>query len=131
MMRVVLTGGGGFIGANLARRLLGNGTEVVVVDDFSTSDRSNLDGLDVELHEASILDDDALDAAFAGTDAVVHLAAQASVPRSVAHPLVAHEVNATGTVRVLEAVRRAGSAHVIVASSSSVYGSNPTIPKHE
>jgi UDP-glucose 4-epimerase len=66
-----------------------------------------------------------------GAGAVVHLAARSSVPRSVAHPLAAHEANATGTVRVLEAARRAGDVHVVVASSSSVYGANDVLPKHE
>ena len=64
-------------------------------------------------------------------DAVVHLAARPSVPRSIADPMASHLANATGTVEVLEAARRAGDVHVIVASSSSVYGANPTLPKHE
>lgn len=132
-MKVVITGGAGFIGANTCRRLLAGAQEceVTVVDDLSTGFRSNLEGLDVELVEGSILDDDALDAAFVGATAVIHLAARASVPRSVAEPVPAHEVNATGTVRVLEAARRHGLAQVIVASSSSVYGANPTLPKQE
>ncbi len=132
-MRVVVTGGAGFIGANLCRIL--NGTSgigsVVVLDDLSTGDRSNLDRLDVTFHEGSILDDAALDAAVAGADAIVHLAAIPSVPRSVAAPVPSHLANATGTVSVLEAARRHGNLHTIVASSSSVYGANPTLPKHE
>jgi UDP-glucose 4-epimerase len=67
----------------------------------------------------------------AGVDALVHLAARPSVPRSIAEPRAAHEVNATGTLNVLEAARQAGNLHTIVASSSSVYGANPTLPKHE
>lgn len=133
-MKVVITGGAGFIGANLARRLgtIPSVDGVVALDDLSTGFRSNLDGLDhVTLIEGSILDDDALDEAFEGASAVVHLAARASVPRSIAEPMAAHEVNATGTAKVLEAARRAGGAQVIVASSSSVYGANPVLPKHE
>jgi UDP-glucose 4-epimerase len=130
-MRVVITGGGGFIGSNLARELLSRGTTVAVIDDFSTGERGNLDGVDVALHEGSILDDDLLDAAFGSADAVVHLAARASVPRSIAEPVATHDVNATGTLRVLEAARRHGNPHLVVASSSSVYGANPTLPKHE
>src|SRR5690606_17159924 len=79
----------------------------------------------------TILDDDLLDEAFDGASAVVHLAAIPSVPRSVADPLRSHEANATGTLKVLEAVRRAAIQHVIVASSSSVYGANPQLPKSE
>lgn len=135
-MRVVITGGAGFIGANLARRLAQRGDEVVVLDDLSLGDAANLDGVAAELHVGSILDRDALDATFRDATAVVHLAARASVPRSIAEPVAAHEVNATGTIEVLEAVRRSGEhsgqpPQVIVAGSSSVYGANPTLPKHE
>ena len=130
-MRIAITGGGGFIGANLARTLLEASHDVVVLDNFSTSERSNLDGVDVELLEGSILDEAKLDRAFAQVQAVVHLAALASVPRSLQDPVSCHDVNVTGTMRVLEAVRRAGSPYVVAASSSSVYGSNPALPKHE
>lgn len=72
-----------------------------------------------------------LDTAFTGASAVVHLAAVPSVPRSLADPRRSHAANATGSLEVLEAVRRAGGPHVVVASSSSVYGRNPSLPKHE
>lgn len=135
-MRVAVTGGAGFIGANLCRRLLASDavTDVVAIDDLSTGSRDNLaDLLDrtVRLVEGTILDDAALDDAFAGADAVVHLAALGSVPRSVADPVASFHANATGTVMVLEAARRHGNLHTIMASSSSVYGSNPVLPKHE
>ena len=132
-MRVVVTGGAGFIGSNLCRQLLdADGIDsVAVIDDLSNGNRANLDGIDVTFVEGSILDDEALDRAFTGADAVVHLAALGSVPRSVADPLASHHANATGTVMVLEAARRHGNLHTIVASSSSVYGSNPVLPKHE
>jgi UDP-glucose 4-epimerase len=130
-MKVVVTGGAGFIGANLARALASAGHEVVAVDDLSTGFRSNLLGVPATLLEGSILDPDLLDDAMAGAGAVVHLAARPSVPRSLADPMASHLTNATGTLEVLEAVRRAGDAHVIVASSSSVYGANPAIPKVE
>jgi UDP-glucose 4-epimerase len=81
--------------------------------------------------EGSILDAATLDEAMRDARAVVHLAARPSVPRSIADPMASHAINATGTVEVLEAARRAGNAYVIVASSSSVYGANPTLPKHE
>ena len=133
-MNLVITGGAGFIGANLASWLSSSGEvdRLAVVDDLSTGSRQNLDGLEgVELFEGSILDAALLDRAFDGADAVVHLAARPSVPRSVADPLASHAVNATGTAEVLQAVRRAGNPHLVVASSSSVYGANPTLPKHE
>jgi UDP-glucose 4-epimerase len=131
-MKVVVTGGAGFIGANLCRALLAAGVdEVIALDDLSSGSRDNLDGLDVALVERSILDRDALDTSFAGARAVVHLGARPSVPRSIADPMASHLANATGTVEVLEAARRAGGPQVVVASSSSVYGANPTLPKHE
>ncbi len=134
-MRVVITGGAGFIGGNLCRSLLAAGCEVSVIDDLSTGNRANIDELihthDLRFVEGAILDDESLDLAFAGADAVVHLAALGSVPRSVANPLATHHANATGTLMVLEAARRHGGLHTVVASSSSVYGSNPILPKHE
>ncbi|MBU05687.1 MAG: GDP-mannose 4,6-dehydratase [Dehalococcoidales bacterium] len=131
-MKVLVTGGAGFIGANLVRSLVHQlGIGVVVLDDLSFGYRSNLDGLDVTFIEGSILNEDLLETAMEGVSAVVHLAARSSVPRSIAHPLAAHEDNATGTTLVLEAARRQGDVQVIVASSSSVYGANDTLPKHE
>ncbi|MDH3704721.1 MAG: NAD-dependent epimerase/dehydratase family protein [Acidimicrobiia bacterium] len=130
---VVVTGGAGFIGANLCR-LLGTTAgigRVVAFDDLSTGRANNLDGTDTELIEGSILDPEALDAAVGPADAVIHLAARPSVARSVADPVTSHLVNATGTLNVLEAARRDGSRSVAVASSSSVYGANPALPKHE
>ena len=126
-----MTGGAGFIGANLCRRLSSAGERVVALDDLSTGNLDNLRGIDVTFVEGSILDATALDGALDGATAVVHLAARPSVPRSIADPVASHLANATGTVEVLEAARRAGNVHVIVASSSSVYGANPTLPKHE
>lgn len=133
-VRVVVTGGAGFIGANLCRLLAecNDVHEIVVIDDLSTGDASNLADVDrVEMIADTILDRGALDAAFHGADAVVHLAARPSVPRSIEDPMATHTVNATGTLEVMEAARRAGGPAVIVASSSSVYGANPTLPKHE
>ena len=133
-MKVVVTGGAGFIGANLCRALLDDSAinEVVVVDDLSTGRIENLEGLDpIEFVNGSILDPELLDAVVPGADAIIHLAARPSVPRSLEDPMASHLVNATGTMEVLEAGRRHGGPQVIVASSSSVYGSNPTLPKHE
>lgn len=130
-MRIVVTGGAGFIGANTAAALVRTRAEVVVVDDLSSGLAANLDGLDVILRTGSILDPTLLDDAFAGADAVIHLAAVASVPLSVADPIGSHHANATGTLEVLEAMRRQRVGHVVLASSSAVYGSNPELPKHE
>lgn len=133
MARILITGGAGFIGSNLARRALAHPevTGVVVLDDLSTGDTGNLAGLDVEFHEGSVTDPDAVDRAVAGVDAVAHLAAMASVPQSIDDPLRCHDVNATGTLNVLEASRRHGVGQVIAASSSAVYGANPAPVKSE
>ncbi|MDP6078166.1 MAG: NAD-dependent epimerase/dehydratase family protein, partial [Acidimicrobiales bacterium] len=109
----------------------GPDNDIVVLDDLSFGFRSNLNGLDVTFIEGSILDEDLLATAMEGVFSVVHLAARSSVPRSIAHPMAAHEDNTTGTARVLEAARAQGDVQVIVASSSSVYGANDTLPKHE
>jgi UDP-glucose 4-epimerase len=131
-MKVVVTGGAGFIGANLCRKFAAQpAVEVVAVDDLSTGFRANLDGVDAELVVGSILDRDLLDDVIPGAASIVHLAAIPSVPRSLADPVASHAVNATGTLQVLEAARRAGGVHVVLASSSSVYGRNPELPKHE
>ena len=129
-MLVLVTGGAGFIGSNLVRRLLGDGTDVRILDDFSTGLRSNIEGLDVDVREGCLTDADFVAEAVKGADHVVHLAARGSVPRSIAEPRQTHEVNATGTLNVLEAVRQQG-AQIIFSSSSSVYGSNKALPKNE
>jgi UDP-glucose 4-epimerase len=133
-MRVVVTGGAGFIGANLCRRLVETDgiDEVVAYDNLSTGSKENLVGVDgVDLVEADLCDRAALEHAFQHVSTVVHLAARPSVPKSITDPVASHVANVTGTLEVLEAARRAGRPHVIAASSSSVYGANPTLPKHE
>lgn len=129
-MKVLVTGGAGFIGANLVRDLLMEGHQVVVLDDLSSGIMENLRHVELDFREGSILDPNALRPACRGVDSIVHLAAIPSVPRSVGAPLPSHEANATGTLMVLEAARHVG-AHVSVASSSSVYGANPELPKVE
>lgn len=132
-MKVLITGGAGFIGSNLSRMLLDSAgfDEVRVLDDLSTGSLENLDGLDVKFVQGSILDQEILATVVDGIDSIVHLGAIPSVPRSIANPRASHDANATGTLNVLEAARANGVSQVILASSSSVYGANPKLPKFE
>lgn len=130
-MKVLITGGAGFIGMNLSRALLAKGHQVAVLDNLSTGYRDNISGLDLDFVEGSLLDEVALTKAVAGADSVVHLAALGSVPRSLVDPITSHHNNATGTLCLLEAARAADVGHIIAASSSSVYGLNPALPKSE
>ena len=132
-MRIVVTGGAGFIGANLVADLASDERvdQIVVFDDLTTGDRSNVpEHAKVTFVEASMLDEHALAQACREAESIVHLGAIPSVPRSIADPVRTHHANVTGTVNVLEAAR-CTMAHVIVASSSSVYGANPRLPKRE
>lgn len=128
-----VTGGAGFIGSNIVRRLIEQGHEARVVDDLATGHRGNLDGLSdgLTLHEGSILDAALLKDAFTGADYVLHQAALASVPRSVNDPAATNAANVEGTLNVLLAARDAGVRRVVYASSSSVYGDTPVLPKQE
>jgi nucleoside-diphosphate-sugar epimerase len=132
-MKVLVTGGAGFIGSHIVRRLLALEHDVVVLDNFSTGRRSNLDAVasDIELVEGDVADLEHVERAVAGCDAVFHEAALPSVPRSIADPLASHAANATGTLNILVAARDAGARRVVIASSSSVYGSVPDLPKRE
>jgi UDP-glucose 4-epimerase len=130
MTKVAVTGGAGFIGSNLTRLLLTEGYEVVVIDDLSTGLLSNVDQDKSTFHQISITDLKALTTALKDCETIFHLAARGSVPRSLKNPVATHEVNATGTLNVLE-VARATGAHVVYSSSSSVYGRNMQLPKDE
>jgi UDP-glucose 4-epimerase len=129
----LVTGGAGFIGSNIVEELLARGHRVAVFDNFATGKRENLKPYlaNIELIEADLRDVDAVKRACAGRDFVLHQAALGSVPRSVADPVTSHEVNITGTLNVLMAARDAGVKRVVAASSSSVYGDTPTLPKIE
>ena len=128
-MRVLVTGGAGFVGTNLALNLLEHGYDVKIFDDLSTGLEQNIPK-DAEFVNASILDTSNLNNAIKDCDVVVHLGARGSVPRSIKDPIATHDVNSFGTLNVLEAARSSGS-HYIFSSSSSVYGSNMTLPKSE
>jgi len=130
MAKVGVTGGAGFIGSNLTRRLISEGHNVVVFDDLSTGLISNVNHSNCTFINASITDHQALHSALKDCQTIFHLAARGSVPRSIKNPVATHAVNATGTLNVLE-VARASGAHVIFSSSSSVYGRNMQLPKDE
>jgi UDP-glucose 4-epimerase len=130
-MRALVTGGGGFIGHHLVRRLLADGYDVRVLDNFSTGRRERLEGLDVAVVEGDLRSYERAHTAVRGMDVVFHLGALPSVPRSVQDPLTTGAVNVEGTLNVLLAARDEGVNRVILASSSSVYGANPILPKTE
>jgi UDP-glucose 4-epimerase len=130
MAKVGVTGGAGFIGSNLTRRLISDGHDVVVIDDLSTGLVSNVDQSNCTFINTSITDHQTLHSALRDCQTIFHLAARGSVPRSIKNPVATHAVNATGTLNVLE-VARASGAHVIFSSSSSVYGRNMQLPKDE
>jgi UDP-glucose 4-epimerase len=128
-MKVLITGGAGFVGTNLTIELLKIGHDVKIIDDLSTGLEQNVPK-DAELIKASILDLEKLHKASKNSDVIVHLGARGSVPRSIKDPVATHNVNSTGTLNVLEAAR-ANESHYIFSSSSSVYGSNKALPKNE
>lgn len=129
-MRVLVTGGAGFIGSHLADRLVADGHEVRVIDDLSTGRTGNLPA-EAAFHEGSILDGDLLDRATDGVEVVFHQAALGSVARSVEAPLLTDDANTRGTLAVLDAAHRAGARRVVLASSSSVYGGAAQRPTPE
>ena len=140
MALFLVTGGGGFIGSNLAEAILGNGDSVRVLDDFSTGRRENLDeapawaragGGTFEVVEGDIRDVETCRATTEGADYVLHQAAMPSVPRSIEDPAGSNAVNVTGTLNLLLAARDAGVKRFVSASSSSLYGESDVLPKVE
>jgi UDP-glucose 4-epimerase len=132
-MRVLVTGGGGFIGSHLVERMLELGHDVVALDNFSTGRRENLAPFldDIALVEGDMRSYERVHTAVQGCEVVYHQAALPSVPRSVQDPLTSTEANVTGTLNVLLNARDAGVRRVVFASSSSIYGANAELPKHE
>ncbi|MBI3653823.1 MAG: SDR family oxidoreductase [Acidobacteria bacterium] len=129
----LVTGGAGFIGSHIVERLVGEGQMVRVLDDFSAGKDENLAPMmdKIELRRGDIRDVETVREAMRDIDYVFHEAALGSVPRSVDDPKTTHDVNITGTVNVLLAARDARVRRVVLASSSSVYGETPELPKHE
>ena len=132
-MKVLVTGGAGFIGSNLVRALLARGDDVRVLDNFSTGNRANLEELeqDVELVEGELRSYERVHNAVRGTELVFHLGALGSVPRSVQDPLTSSAVNVEGALNVMLAARDEGIRRVVFASSSSIYGNQPELPLRE
>jgi UDP-glucose 4-epimerase len=132
-VKVLVTGGAGFIGSNLVRALLARGDDVRVLDNFSTGNRGNLGGVadDVELVEGDLRSYERVHNAVRGAELVFHLGALGSVPRSVQDPLTSGAVNVEGTLNVLLAARDEGIRRVIFASSSSIYGNQAELPLRE
>jgi UDP-glucose 4-epimerase len=133
MSTYVVTGGAGFIGSHIVEALLGQKHRVRIVDNFSTGKASNIEPFrkDVEVLNLDISNVDGLDGAMRGADYVIHQAAIPSVPKSMLDPVTSHRANVNGTLNVLMAARDAGVKRLVYASSSSLYGDSPTLPKRE
>ena len=133
MARYLITGIAGFIGSTIAHALVEQGDEVSGIDNLSSGKMENLEDIrsSISFTKADIQDMEAVREACEGVDYVLHQAAMASVPRSVADPLATHRTNVNGTLNVLVGARDAGVRRVVYAASSSAYGDQPTQPKHE
>src|ERR1700728_4598003 len=128
---VLVTGGAGFVGATLVRRLVASGHRVRVLDNLSTGDPAHLAGVDTELVKGDIRDADTLDDALRGMTAIIHLAAAGSVVGSVADPVANFEANVIGTFRVLDAARRAGLERVVLGSTGGALLGDALPPVNE
>ncbi|MEK7579461.1 MAG: SDR family oxidoreductase [Patescibacteria group bacterium] len=133
MAKALVTGGAGFIGSHLVDALVARGDEVTVLDDLSTGKKANLAHIAVPITfiEGSVDDYDTVAKASKGVDTIFHLAAIASVQKSVEAPIVTHRVNTQGTLTVFEVAHRRGIPKVVYVSSSAVYGNLPELPKNE
>lgn len=132
-MKFLVTGGAGFIGSNIASELLEKGYSVRILDNFSSGKRENLKGMenDIELIEGDIRSYHIVQDSLKDIDIVLHQAALPSVPRSIKDPITTNDVNINGTLNILEAAVDLKVKRVVYASSSSVYGDNPVLPKVE
>jgi UDP-glucose 4-epimerase len=133
MAQFLVTGGSGFIGSHLCKKLLSDGHSVRVLDNLSSGKRENLSDVadEIDFHEGDLRDEGALQRSVRGVEFVLHHAAVASVQTSVEQPLVEQQINAVGTLRLLEAARQAGVRRVVLAASAAAYGNDPRVPKDE
>ena len=132
-MKYLITGGAGFIGSNIAERILSIGDDVRILDNFSTGREENLSSFkdDIELIRGDLRDFEAVRKAVSGVDYVLHQGALPSVPRSIEDPITTASVNTGGTLNVLKASLDEGVKRIVAASSSSIYGNSPALPKVE
>ncbi|MGN0891743.1 MAG: NAD-dependent epimerase/dehydratase family protein [Oligosphaeraceae bacterium] len=129
-MRILVTGGAGFIGSHIVEAFQGK-AEIRVLDNLRTGFLKNLEGFQVDFREGSILDKPVLEKAMEGVDYVFHLAAMISVPESMSKPQECVEINTQGTLNVLEAAAKAGAKKLCLSTSAAIYGDNPQVPKRE
>ncbi len=132
-MNFLITGGAGFIGSNIAKRLVRDGESVRVIDNFSTGKKNNIDEIKdkIDVIEGDIRDTESVLKAVKDVDFIIHQAALPSVPRSIKDPVTANDVNVTGTLNLLNAAKNSKIKRFVYASSSSVYGDTPILPKRE
>jgi UDP-glucose 4-epimerase len=131
-MKVLVTGGAGFIGSNLVKELVSEGSDVTVLDNLMTGYRSNLDPFpDIRFIEGDVRDVAAVDEAIKGAEVVFHLAASVGNKRSIEYPLIDADINVMGTLTVLEALRRTGVRKIVASSSAGIFGELKTLPIKE
>lgn len=130
-MKCLVTGGAGFIGSNLVKELLNEGHEVTVLENFLSGYKSNLGSLKVRLIEGDVRDEIAVGRAVSGAEVVFHLAASVGNKRSIDNPILDSDINVMGTLRVLEAARKAGVRKIIASSSAGIFGELKTLPIKE
>ena len=132
-MKYLVTGGAGFIGSNLTRYLLSQGAQVVVLDDLSTGKRENLTEIlsEIDFREGDIRDRESVESALEGCDGVFHLAALASVQKSVENPGLSHDINVGGALTVLESMKKQGVKRFVLSASAAAYGNQIESPKRE
>jgi UDP-glucose 4-epimerase len=130
-MKILVTGGSGFIGSHIVQHYQGKADEIRVLDNLRTGYRRNLDGLECNFIEGSITDRGLVEHAVSGVDLVFHMAAMVSVPESMSKPAECVHINVHGLLNVLEASAAAGVKKLVFASSAAIYGDNPEVPKLE